>query len=125
MEMSPPAPAPGPSVCERALIAAARSGDEHAYAALVEPHRRELRAHCYRMLGSAHDADDAVQDALRRAGRGLPRLEGRSTTRSWLYKITTNACLNAIARQPKGRVLPMDFGPAADPQDSPGAALVA
>jgi RNA polymerase sigma-70 factor (ECF subfamily) len=116
--------ATGPTARERALIDAARSGDESAYAALVEPHRRELRAHCYRMLGSAHDADDAVQDALLRAWRGLPRFEGRSTTRSWLYKITTNACLNAIARQPKGRVLPMDFGPAADPRDGAGAPLV-
>src|SRR6201989_572853 len=123
MEMSPPAPAPGPSVCERALIAAARSGDEHAYAALVEPHRRELRAHCYRMLGSAHDADDAVQDALLRAWRGRPRFEAATSTRIWLYKITTTSCLNAIARQPKGRVLPMDFGPAADPQDGAGAPL--
>jgi len=114
----------GPSVRERALIDAARSGDENAYAALVEPHRRELRAHCYRMLGSAHDAEDAVQDALLRAWRGLPRFEGRSSTRSWLYKITTNACLNAIARQPKGRVLPMDFGPASDPHDGAGTPLV-
>ena len=89
--------------CERALLDAARSGDENAYAALVEPHRRELRAHCYRMLGSAHDAEDAVQDALLRAWRGLPRFEGRSRARSWLYKITTNTCLNAIARQPKAR----------------------
>jgi len=126
MEMSSTAAtrATGPSLRERALIDAARSGDEDAYAALVEPHRRELRAHCYRMLGSAHDADDAVQDALLRAWRGLPRFEGRSSTRSWLYKITTNACLNAIARQPKGRVLPMDFGPAGDPHDGAGAPLV-
>src|SRR3954471_19886962 len=118
------ATATGPGPREQALLAAARSGDETAYAALVEPHRRELRAHCYRMLGSPHDAEDAVQDALLRAWRGLPRFEGRSTTRSWLYKITTNACLNAIARQPKGRVLPMDFGPAADPSGGAGVPLV-
>src|SRR6476646_8490022 len=126
MEMSSTATAgaTGPSIRERALIDAARSGDENAYAALVDPHRRELRAHCYRMLGSVHDADDAVQDALLRAWRGLPRFEGRSSTRSWLYKITTNACLNAIARQPKGRVLPIDFGPAADPHAGTGAPLV-
>jgi RNA polymerase sigma-70 factor (ECF subfamily) len=123
MEMSTGA-ATGPTPRERALIAAARSGDENAYAALVEPHRRELRAHCYRMLGSVHDADDAVQDALLRAWRGLPRFEGRSSTRSWLYKITTNACLNAIARRPKARVLPMDFGPSADPSDGAGMPLV-
>jgi RNA polymerase sigma-70 factor (ECF subfamily) len=124
MEMSTAATATGPSVRERALIAAARSGDEHAYAALVEPHRRELRAHCYRMLGSTYDADDAVQDALLRAWRGLPRFEGRSTTRSWLYKITTNACLNAIARRPKSRVLPLDYGPSGDPHGGAGAPLV-
>jgi RNA polymerase sigma-70 factor (ECF subfamily) len=118
------ATATGPGPREQALLAAARSGDETAYAALVEPHRRELRAHCYRMLGSPHDAEDAVQDALLRAWRGLPRFEGRSSTRSWLYKITTNACLNAIAREPKGRVLPMDFGPAADPGGGAGAPLV-
>jgi RNA polymerase sigma-70 factor, ECF subfamily len=123
MDMSTAA-ATGPTARERALIAAARSGDESAYAALVEPHRRELRAHCYRMLGSVHDADDAVQDALLRAWRGLPRFEGRSTTRSWLYRITTNACLNAIARRPKARVLPMDFGPSADPTEGAGMPLV-
>jgi RNA polymerase sigma-70 factor (ECF subfamily) len=124
MEMSTAATATGPSLRERALLEAARAGDENAYQLLIEPHRRELRAHCYRMLGSIHDADDAVQDALLRAWRGLPRFEGRSTTRSWLYKITTNACLNAIARQPKGRVLPLDFGEAADPHGGAGAPLV-
>jgi RNA polymerase sigma-70 factor, ECF subfamily len=116
--------ATGPTPRERALLAAARAGDENAYQLLIEPHRRELRAHCYRMLGSMHDADDAVQDALLRAWRGLPRFEGRSTTRSWLYKITTNACLNAIARQPKGRVLPVDFGEPGDPHGGAGAPLV-
>jgi RNA polymerase sigma-70 factor, ECF subfamily len=100
---------------ERGLLAAARDGDEDAYRRLVEPHRRELHAHCYRMLGSVHDADDAVQDALLRAWRGLPGFEGRSTTRSWLYRITTNACLTLIARRPK-RVLPVDAGPPADPE---------
>jgi RNA polymerase sigma-70 factor (ECF subfamily) len=123
MEMSTAATATGPTPRERALLTAARAGDENAYQLLVEPHRRELRAHCYRMLGSIHDADDAVQDALLRAWRGLPRFEGRSTTRSWLYKITTNACLNAIARQPK-RVLPLDFGEASDPHGGAGAPLV-
>ena len=117
-------PATGPTARERELLAAARAGDENAYAALVEPHRRELRAHCYRMLGSIHDADDAVQDAMLRAWRGLPRFEGRSSTRSWLYTITTNACLNAIARRPKGRVLPIDFGEPADPHAGAGAPLV-
>jgi RNA polymerase sigma-70 factor, ECF subfamily len=98
---------------EREQLAAARRGDEHAFRDLVEPFRRELHAHCYRMLGSVHDAEDALQEALLRAWRGLPRFEGRSSLRSWLYTIATNACLNAIARRPK-RVLPIDYGPAND-----------
>ena len=96
----------------RTLLAAARQGDEDAFRSLVEPHRGELHAHCYRMLGSVHDAEDALQDALLRAWRGLPRFEGRSSLRIWLYRIATNTCLNAIARRPK-RVLPIGYGPAA------------
>ena len=76
------------------------------------------------MLGSVHDAEDALQDASLRAWRGLPRFEGRSSLRSWLYTIATNTCLNAIARRPK-RVLPLDYGPAADPHAAAaGRALV-
>src|SRR5919106_1809962 len=108
---------------ERKLLEAARGGDEDAFRRLVEPHRSELHAHCYRMLGSAHDADDALQDALLRAWRGLAKFEGRSSLRTWLYRITTNACLDAIARRPK-RVLPVDYGPAADPADGPDEPLV-
>ena len=108
---------------ERELLAAARGGDEAAYGRLVEPHRAELHAHCYRMLGSLHDAEDALQEALLRAWRGLPRFEGRSSLRSWLYTIATNTCLNAIERRPK-RVLPIDYGPAADPHTTPGEPLV-
>jgi RNA polymerase sigma-70 factor (ECF subfamily) len=104
---------------ERNLLAAARGGDEDAYRRLVEAHRAELHAHCYRMLGSVHDAEDALQDALLRAWRGLKRFEGRSSLRSWLYRIATNTCLDAIARRPK-RVLPIDYGPAADPHQGPG-----
>ena len=80
--------------------------DEAAYRELVEPHRRELQAHCYRMLGSVQDAEDALQDALLRAWKALDRFQGRSSTRSWLYRIATNTCLDALARRPK-RVLPI------------------
>jgi len=108
---------------EQVLLDAARSGDEDAYRRLIEPRRAELHAHCYRMLGSVHDAEDALQDALLRAWRALPRFERRSSTRSWLYTITTNTCLDLIARRPN-RVLPIDYGPASDPHDGPGVPLV-
>jgi RNA polymerase sigma-70 factor (ECF subfamily) len=91
-----------------AVLDAARAGDEEAFRRLIEPHRRELHAHCYRMLGSRVDAEDALQDALLRAWRGLPRFEGRSSLRSWLFTIATNASLKLIAQRPK-RVLPIDF----------------
>jgi RNA polymerase sigma-70 factor (ECF subfamily) len=94
-----------------ALLDAARGGDHDAYRALVEPHRAELHAHCYRMLGSVHDAEDALQEALLRAWRGLPRFEGRSSTRAWLYKIATNTSLRLMERRPQ-RVLPVDHEPA-------------
>jgi RNA polymerase sigma-70 factor (ECF subfamily) len=108
---------------DQQLLAAARTGDERAYADLVEPHRGELHAHCYRMLGSVQDAEDALQDAMLRAWRGLPRFQGRSSLRSWLYKITTNACLDVIGRRPK-RVLPIEYGPPAGPHDDIAKPLV-
>jgi len=111
--------APPSTAQERELLEAAREGDEAAYRRLVEPRRRELHAHCYRMLGSVHDAEDALQEALLRAWRGLGKFEGRSSTRTWLYRIATNTCLDAIAKRPK-RVLPVDYGPPTDPHDGPG-----
>src|SRR5256714_8619469 len=111
------------STQERGLLAAAREGDEGAFGRLVEPHRRELHAHCYRMLGSVHDAEDALQDTLLRAWRGLPRFEGRSSLRTWLFQIATNASLKLIERRPK-RVLPIDHGPPAALHDAPGEPLV-
>jgi RNA polymerase sigma-70 factor (ECF subfamily) len=108
---------------EHELLEAARGGDEDAYRRLLEPYRSELHAHCYRMLSSVHDAEDALQDASLRAWRGLEKFEGRSSLRSWLYTIATNTCLNQIARRPK-RVLPIDYGPAADPHGGPGEPVV-
>jgi RNA polymerase sigma-70 factor (ECF subfamily) len=102
---------------ERDLQSAAMAGDRDAFGRLVDPYRRELHAHCYRMLGSYTDAEDALQETLLRAWRGLPGFEGRSSLRSWLYRIVTNTCLRAIERRPK-RVLPIDYGPAADPHDA-------
>ena len=104
---------------EHALLTSARTGDEGAFGRLVEPYRGELHAHCYRMLGSVHDAEDALQDAMLRAWRGLATFEGRSSLRSWLYRISTNTCLDTISRRPK-RVLPIDYGPSSDPHEGPG-----
>jgi RNA polymerase sigma-70 factor (ECF subfamily) len=114
---------PSATARERELLEAARGGDDEAFGLLVQPHRPDLHAHCYRMLGSVHDADDALQDALLRAWRGLGTFEGRSSIRTWLYRITTNACLDLISRRPK-RVLPTDYGPAAAPGDDLGEPLI-
>jgi RNA polymerase sigma-70 factor, ECF subfamily len=91
----------------------AKAGDHEAFRRLVAPLQAELQAHCYRMLGSLHDAEDALQDAMLRAWRGIDRFEGRSSVRSWLYKIATNACLDAIARRGR-RALPIDLGPSVE-----------
>jgi RNA polymerase sigma-70 factor (TIGR02960 family) len=90
------------SVCP-ADLDAARIGDEQAFTRLVEPHRRELHVHCYRMLGSLDQADDLLQETLLAAWRGVGGFEGRSSVRTWLYRIATTRCLNAIrdaARRP-------------------------
>ena len=97
---------------EPTLLENARSGDQHAFAELAGRYQGELRSYCYRMLGSMQDAEDAVQNALLRAWRGLDKFEGRSSVRSWLYTIATNTTLD-ITRHRSRRELPADFGPAA------------
>ena len=92
--------------------------DESTFSVLFERHRRELRAHCYRMVGSFEDAEDLVQDTFARAWRARARFrrEGRWSFRAWLYRIATNACLDHVARRGRPRVLPVDVAPAADPE---------
>src|SRR3954452_2097116 len=101
-------------------MTAAGFANDEVYRELVEPHRRELHAHCYRMLGSVQDAEDALQDALLRAWRSLDRFEGRSSPRSWLYRIATNTCLDALNKRPAKRELPIDR----DPDEAPLAETV-
>jgi RNA polymerase sigma-70 factor, ECF subfamily len=93
--------------------------DEAEFERLVDPYRGELHAHCYRMLGSLHDTEEAMQEALLRVWRGLEGFEGRSSLRSWLYRIATNTCLDIIGRR-KRRMLPEEYAPKADPQAPPG-----
>jgi RNA polymerase sigma-70 factor, ECF subfamily len=83
---------------EQVLLARARAGDEDAFGVLVAPYLRELHAHCYRMLGSVHDAEDVLQEVLMRAWRHLGAFEGRGSVRGWLYRIATNRCLTARSR---------------------------
>ena len=107
---------------EQVLLDSARRGDEEAFGRLVESHRPELQGHCYRMLASVHDAEDAVQDALLRAWRGLARFEGRSSVRTWLFTIATNTAIDTAERRSR-RELPLDLGPATAPGRGPGEPL--
>jgi RNA polymerase sigma-70 factor, ECF subfamily len=91
----------------------AKRGDDAAFTRLVAPLRAELHAHCYRMLGSTHDADDALQDALVRAWRALGTFEGRGSLRSWLYTVATRTCLDTATARGR-RALPVDLGPASE-----------
>src|SRR5512138_3553599 len=88
------------------------------FSQMAESHRRELQVHCYRMLGSLQDAEDLVQETLLRAWQKLDTFEGRASFRAWLYKIATNACLDALDRRPR-RTLPPLRQAASDPQEPP------
>ena len=126
-----------------AALARARAGDDEAFRRLTEPHRRALQLHCYRILGSMHDGEDLVQETLLAAWRGLEAFEGRASVRSWLYRIATNRCLNALRdrrrrprevpsmaapQEPTRRIEPMWLEPYPDallediPDRSPGPA---
>ncbi|WIX83769.1 RNA polymerase subunit sigma-70 [Amycolatopsis carbonis] len=90
------------------------------FGTLLERHRREIRVHCYRMSGSFEEAEDLTQEAFLRAWKGRGGFEGRASVRTWLYRIATNVCLDALARRPR-RVLPDELGAAADPAGTPAA----
>src|SRR6202045_3028747 len=100
------------------LLARARAGDRDAFAELVEPHRGELQVHCYRMLGSLQDAEDALQETLLSAWLGLEGFEGRSSVRTWLYRIATNRCLNQLRSSARRRAA-ADALPGAAPRPCP------
>jgi RNA polymerase sigma-70 factor (ECF subfamily) len=109
---------------EQRLLGAAREGDEGSFERLLDRYRGELQAHCYRMLGSVHDAEDALQDALLRVWRGLGGFEDRGggSLRGWLYRIATNASLDLIARR-RRRGMPADLAPRSGPDELPGRPL--
>ena len=112
----------GVSGSEGELLDAVRRGDEDAFGRLVEPYTSELHAHCYRMLASPFDADDALQETLLRAWRAAPRFRGYDRLRAWLYKIATNVCLDALERR-RRRGLPIEHGQPATPDADPGTPL--
>ncbi|HJW59058.1 MAG TPA: RNA polymerase subunit sigma-70 [Actinomycetota bacterium] len=89
-------------------MAAAQAGDRELFSALFDRHRRELLVHCYRMLGSFHEAEDLLQETFEKAWRGAGRVDTSSSPRAWLYRIATNACLDALRRRGRRRVLPFD-----------------
>ncbi|TCC58344.1 sigma-70 family RNA polymerase sigma factor [Kribbella pittospori] len=103
---------------DKVLLQRARAGDRDAFAELVEPHRRELQVHCYRMLGSLQDAEDALQETLLSAWIGLDGFEGRSSIRTWLYRIATNRCLNVLRSSSRRPVAATPFPVTPPPEPS-------
>ena len=101
---------------EAKTLEAARAGNEEAFAQLTDPYRRELLAHCYRILGSYEDAEDMLQETLLRAWKHLNTFEGRASLRAWLYKISTNVCLDALVSRGRRR-LPRELSAPANPAD--------
>src|SRR5512133_2956686 len=97
---------PDPSAIEAENLAAARQGDTQRFSELTDPFRRELQVHCYRILGSLHEAEDMVQETFLRAWKRLDTYEGRASLRAWLYKIATNACLDLLDHRRSRRALP-------------------
>src|SRR5919112_1557820 len=99
-------------------LAAARNGDSQQFSELTEPYRRELQVHCYRILGSLHEAEDMVQETMLRAWKRLDTYEGRASFRAWLYKIATNTCLDLLDQRRSRRLLPLDMRSPSDPSTS-------
>jgi RNA polymerase sigma-70 factor, ECF subfamily len=91
-----------------APVTAAQAGDREAFAALFDRYRWELQVYCYRMLGSFHEAEDLLQETFERAWRGIGRVEASASLRAWLYRIATNACLDALRQRRRRRVLPFE-----------------
>lgn len=110
-------PKPEQNPVEEKHLGAARNGDEGHFAELTDPFRRELQVHCYRILGSLHDAEDMVQETMLRAWRRLDTYEGRASFRAWLYKIATNACLDLLDSKRRRRLLPPQSVPASNPTE--------
>ena len=107
-----------PNPIEMRRLEAARRGNSREFSQLAEPYRRELQVHCYRILGSTHDAEDMVQETMLRAWKRLKTYEGRASFRAWLYKIATNVCLDTLdkRRRRAKRLLPNNLFSPADPQ---------
>lgn len=119
--MTGPEPAPKVGAMPTDVdVAALQTGGQVAFTSAVAPHLRAIKAHCYRMSGSWHEAEDLLQDSLLRAWKGLATFRGDSSLRSWLYAVTTRTCLDQLEKR-KVRTLPFALGPATDGQQPPGA----